>query len=331
MFLLAVCVIAFGCNHSSDEGPYVRPPLRPKDATYDPAQDSRRYPWRADLKARSDFEMLEASAKAGNYTNQFKLGMMFVTGKDGTPPSDFEARKWLIMAAEQGYAPAQYQLGLKLADLRSIVANDAEAVRWLRAAAEQDVPDAQYHLGQMYYQGRDPKDGQDYSKAGYWFRKAADRGHAAAMLQLGIMNANGEGSSQDFTQAAKWYELSAQRSNIVAQRLLGELYYDGRGVRQNYREAAIRLKVAADAGDERAMLRLAGMYAFGQGVPKDLVEAYKYYVLVASRTDSDAIDLKAALKYVSQVQGQLAPEQVLEGQRRANELQAKWPRPEPSR
>ena len=58
------------------------------------------------------------------------------------------------MAAEQGHAGAQYNLGLRYATGRGVPEDDAEAVRWYRMAAEQGHAGAQYALGFMYATGR---------------------------------------------------------------------------------------------------------------------------------------------------------------------------------
>ena len=53
---------------------------------------------------------------------------------------------------------------------------------WFRRAANQGFAKAQFNLGLMYYNG----DGvaQDYKEAAAWFRKAADQGHADARAAL---------------------------------------------------------------------------------------------------------------------------------------------------
>ena len=55
-----------------------------------------------------------------------------------------------------------------------VLQDDAEAVRWYRLAADQGHAKAQYNLGVMYDNG----DGvpQDYAEAVSWYRLAADQG-----------------------------------------------------------------------------------------------------------------------------------------------------------
>ena len=63
-------------------------------------------------------------------------GYMYDTG-EGVPKNDTEAVRWYRMAAEQGDATAQVNLGLMYANGRGVPQNNTEAVRWFRMAAEQ--------------------------------------------------------------------------------------------------------------------------------------------------------------------------------------------------
>ena len=85
--------------------------------------------------------------------------------------------------------------------------DDAEAVTWYRKAGEQGYAAAQYLLGVMYDNGQGVP--QDYAAAVTWYRKAADQGEAKAQAILGIMYENGRGVPQDYVQAHKWYDLAA--------------------------------------------------------------------------------------------------------------------------
>ena len=56
-------------------------------------------------------------------------------------------------AAEQGYAWAQYNLGIAYNNGIGVAKDPSEAVRWWRMAAEQGLAQAQYNLGYTYYTG----------------------------------------------------------------------------------------------------------------------------------------------------------------------------------
>jgi hypothetical protein len=95
-------------------------------------------------------------------------------GVDAQAPDLEETR----VLAEQGYAAAQYTLGVMYADGFGVPEDDVEAVRWYRLAAEQGNAIAQNHLGFMYDNG----DGvpQNFMLAYMWYNLAAAQGNEAA-------------------------------------------------------------------------------------------------------------------------------------------------------
>ena len=70
-----------------------------------------------------------------------------------------------------------------------------EAVKWYLLAANQGYAAAQYNLGVMYHYGRGVP--EDHKEAEKWYRLAADKGDAAAQYNLKMMRDNGQGVSQD--------------------------------------------------------------------------------------------------------------------------------------
>jgi TPR repeat protein len=74
-------------------------------------------------------------------------------------------------------------------------------------AAEQGHAEAQYQLGLMYFRGKGVT--RDYDQARKWTRKAAEQDYAGAQFNMGIMFFKGKGVSQDYTQAHMWFSLAA--------------------------------------------------------------------------------------------------------------------------
>ena len=50
-----------------------------------------------------------------------------------------------------------------------------------------------------------------FAEAATWYRKAADRGDAAAQYNLGVAYDTGQGVPRDLVQAYKWYDVAAMR------------------------------------------------------------------------------------------------------------------------
>ncbi len=75
---------------------------------------------------------------------------------------------------------------------------------------------------------------KDYAEAAWWYRKAANQGHAEAQHILGMMHAEGQGLTQNYGAAVKWYRKAADQGYAEAQTSLGVMYEKGRGVTQDY-------------------------------------------------------------------------------------------------
>ena len=108
--------------------------------------------------------------------------------------------------------------------------------------AEHGDMEAQNYLGMMYEHGEDLP--QDYTKAVYWYRKAAEQGHAQSQVNLGWMYFEGQGIAQDYKRAAYWYRKAAVQGEPLSQHDLGIMYYKGLGVDQDYTEALMWLNLA---------------------------------------------------------------------------------------
>ena len=80
-------------------------------------------------------------------------------------------------------------------------------LKWITLAAEQGDAVAQYNLGTMYAKGEGVI--QDYQTAAKWFRLAAEQGYAAAQFNLGGMYHQGEGVPTNYVYAYMWFNVSA--------------------------------------------------------------------------------------------------------------------------
>ena len=87
--------------------------------------------------------------------------------------------------AEQGYAGAQYNLGVMHANGDGVIEDDKEAAKLFRLAAEQGHTSSQYNLGLMYYSGQGVI--QDNVYAHMWWNIAAANGHEIARSNKDIL------------------------------------------------------------------------------------------------------------------------------------------------
>ena len=89
------------------------------------------------------------------------------------------------------------------------------AAKLMRVAADQGNAQAQSNLGFMYGDGQGVT--QDYKEAVKWYRLAADQGNADADYNLGAMYANGQGVTQDYVRAHMWWNIAASSGNTLAE------------------------------------------------------------------------------------------------------------------
>ena len=158
----------------------------------------------------------------------------------------------------------------KCLDRLPMPSNGGDSISVLRAVSAVGYPTdpvEQFKLGSRYYNG----DGvaQDYSKAVYWFGKAAEQGLADAQYNLGVFYVAGWGVSQDYAKAAYWYGKAAEQGDADAQFNFGVCHFAGQGVPRDYAKAAYWYGKAAGQGHADAQKNLGYCYAAGLGVDLD--------------------------------------------------------------
>ena len=95
-----------------------------------------------------------------------------------------------------------------------------KAAQLFRLAAEQGDAESQNELGDMYYYG----DGVplDHNEAVKWFRLSAEKGDAYGQFSLGFMYANGYGVIEDYVYALMWWYISSSNGNENAKEYIEE-------------------------------------------------------------------------------------------------------------
>jgi len=204
-----------------------------------------------------------------------------------------------------------------------IIASDvATAIRFCKIASAGSRR-ALYQLGRAYAANRQMPDA-----IAAW-RKAADKGSSAAMVELGVMYANGSGVARDDAQARKLLERAAEagnprgianlaalagntgtqtdpvkaraqlskaaETNVEAQYQLGLMLAEGEGGPKDDVSARALFEKAAAQGHAGALERMGAFTRSGRGGPKDASASKAYYEKAALLGNEDA---KAALKRV---------------------------------
>jgi TPR repeat protein len=98
---------------------------------------------------------------------------------------------------------ADFQKGLTAYDSEDY----ATALREWEPLAKQGYADAQYNLGVMYENGQGVP--QNHKTAVKWYRLAAKQGYALAQGNLGFMYQKGQGVIKDNVYAHMWWNIAA--------------------------------------------------------------------------------------------------------------------------
>ncbi|SDX01613.1 tetratricopeptide repeat protein [Thiocapsa roseopersicina] len=138
-------------------------------------------PVRADEPWSPPYPPIHRRARAGDRDARNILGWMYATGTE-IARDPVEAVRWFRLAAEQGSAAAQCNLGLCHYHGEGVEYNAAEAANWFRRSAAQHWGKAEFMLGECYRRGCGV--GSNVAEAANWYRRAADQGYADAQEAL---------------------------------------------------------------------------------------------------------------------------------------------------
>ena len=100
---------------------------------------------------------------------------------------------------------------------RAVTQDDKAAARWYRKSADQGIAPAEFNLSQMIMKGKGGEK-KDETAAFTWCKKAADQGFGPAETQLATMYERGEGVKADSEQALVWSTLAAKQREKIAGR-----------------------------------------------------------------------------------------------------------------
>lgn len=193
------------------------------------------------------------------------------------------ALSWLSVAANEGLAEADYQIG-KIYDLGlGVPANIATAVRYYMRAADSHNVVAEVRLGEIFERGIgvtvDPKEAE------HWYESAALRGSVAAAERLGDLYSSAGG---DYAEAVRWYRQASKAQDMSAEVKLAVLYAEGKGTPRDPKQAMDLLVAASHTGAPDALYRLGQTIEGGSASPINYKTAYILYSLSAASGSSQA-------------------------------------------
>ena len=209
-------------------------------------------------------EWYARAADKGLASAQYRMGLAHETGAGLVQDVDL-ARRWYRDAAGQGLPAAQLALERldntghgrvvdKKKSVKKMVTRERRAAdsRWMKFASKGNEDDF-YHLGIMFEAGIGVEG--SVKQARLWYRKAAELGHAGAMVLLAksLLQVNP-------SEAADWYIQAAELGQTEAQRALADTLAKSSAGGANDLISALNWYVlAAKQGDARAQQALASL------------------------------------------------------------------------
>ncbi|QOZ56267.1 sel1 repeat family protein [Bradyrhizobium sp. CCBAU 53338] len=168
-----------------------------------------------------------------------------------------------------------------------IAASDiATAIKFCRQASASSRR-AMYALGRAYAANR-----QTAEAIAAW-RKAADKGSSAAMVELGVAYGTGAGIAKDEAQARRLFEKAAQAGNPRGVSNLAALGSAGGGAPADPAQARALLGKAAETNAE-AQYQLGLMLSNGNGGEKDDFAARALFEKAAAQNHPGALERMGA-------------------------------------
>ncbi len=179
------------------------------------------------------------AAASGRAAAARRLAEMYLEGASGLARDEKMAAQWFAVAAENHDEASALALG-KLYYKQ----NATLAAHWL---SRTNLPEAAFLLGEIRL-----KEGR-FIEAVSAFTAAADQGHPAAHLSLGILNLDNDfGRRPDPREALRHLKIAAQADLPEAAYQLAHMYIEGRATPKDSISGAFWLHRAAEKGHARA-------------------------------------------------------------------------------
>jgi TPR repeat protein len=157
---------------------------------------------------------------------------------------------------------------------------------WL-VAADRGNADAAFYAGRAYDGGIGTE--QDFRQAQYWYEKAAEADHPAAIHNLASLYEHGRDTvEQDEERAFSLYLRAVELGNPASMSTAGDMLVEGRGTLRDFEQALELYMRAALLGEARAMRKLGDAYKEGKVASRDLVESYAWHSVAAQTYSQEA-------------------------------------------
>lgn len=200
---------------------------------------------------------LEESVSEDNEFAEYLLGKAYLKGED-IEQNLYRAEDLLRKSSAQGNKYAKYTLGKAYLDCELFLQNIPKAIKLITESADQDFASAQYLLGKLLYKCEVLP--QDLEKAIDYLGKAAGQKKPYAAYLAGKIRLT-EDSVKDIEKAIRNFEIAAENGSDFAEYMLGKMYLYGKEVECDYDRAIVYLTASAEHGNQYAQQLLHSIKA----------------------------------------------------------------------
>ena len=237
-------------------------------------------------------EFLIESAKLGCGVAKYRLGKIFLQGKDVLENVDY-ALRWLEESVNEDNEFAEYLLGKTYLKGEDLEQNLIRAEDLLRKSSAQGNRYAQYTLGKAYFDGDVFM--QNIPEAIKLITESADKDFAPAQYLLGKLLYKGEVIPQDLKKAIEYLEKATEQKNPYAAYLAGKIWLTEDAVKDT-RKAIHNFEIVAENGNDYAEYMLGKIYLYGKEVECDYDRAIAYLTASAEHGNQYAQQLLHSIK-----------------------------------
>lgn len=138
-------------------------------------------------------------------------------GEKAIDSGDYASAKALFLPlARQGYAEAQYRLGVMYEGGKGVSRDYGQALEWYRKASARGSGKASLWIANMYLEAEGVS--RSAGKWQQWSRRAADQGNTEAQVKLagvyGVLAITHHHDSDYMIKAVKWYMIARKGGNM---------------------------------------------------------------------------------------------------------------------
>ena len=165
-----------------------------------------------------------------------------------------------LEAAENGYAEAQNELGIRYLAGNGVEQDNKKASEWFQKAANQENASSEFFLGLLL--AGDEK----YQDAFYWIKKAADRDFSIAQAAMASFYLDSKLGGVDKKVALEWIDRSLADENWFVDFLVGYIFL---AYFCDYKKAELYLKKASEEEDIFGSKNWLSVICFAQNRNKE--------------------------------------------------------------